>query len=259
MATKETISGIDVEAFRKDYLFGLPSNLRRAADWSADFLYNKIREAESALERDLGIYYTPKRIVSEPADGLVEGTDYDIAEAAYDYSADFFVGDNWGGIRLRHYPIHRTPVPQVVFAYPNIDHKVFTVPADWVKLNSKRGQIRLVPASSAIAASFTAFMLSIFSGGRGIPQSIFVAYTAGFDGVIERSDLENEYQDLLELTKRKAVLNIIDDAFIPTSKTNNTDGISQTFTYDLKEMRASFDKRMTAFRNKIKGIRMTVA
>lgn len=258
MPTRETKSGIKIEDFRKDYLFGLPATLRKSTDWSDAFLYNKIRESEQSLERDLGIFYTPKRIMSEPKDTLVQGKDYDIAEAAYDYSSEFFKGENWGGIRLRKYPIHLAPIPAISFAYPNIDHRIFTVPSNWIRLNGPYGMIRLVPDSISMVASFSAFILSVFSGGQGIPQSIFVNYTAGFEGVNEKDDLENDYGDLLELTKRRAVLNIIDDAYIPGSMTNSTDGISQSVSYQLKDMHSSFDKRLEAFRNKIKGIRMSV-
>jgi hypothetical protein len=255
---KDTKSGIKLDEFRKDYLFGLPSQLRPASEWSESFLVNKIRSAEDALERDLGIYYTPKRVVCEPKDTLVQGKDYDIAEAAYDYSTQFFVGENWGGIRLRKYPIHVTPTPTITFAYPNIDHKIFTVPPTWVRVNGPYGMIRLVPDAIAIYASFTAFILSVFSGGMGIPQSVFVNYTAGFSGVEEKADLEADYRDLLELTKQKAVLNIVDDAFMPGSMTNSTDGISQTFSYQVKDLREGFDKKVTQFRNKVKGIRLGV-
>ena len=263
MATMETKSGIEVEDFRKEYLFGLPSTLRKPEDWTSTYLHRKIRAAEDELERSLGIYYTPKRIICEPENRsvnppLVLGVDYDIAEPAYDYSSQFFVGENWGGIRVRHYPVHTTPTPSITFAYPNIDHKIFTVPAAWVRLNGPFGQIRLVPASVSVYASFTAFILSVFSGGMGIPQSVFVDYTAGFGGVDKKGDLEDDYQDLLELTRELAVLNIIDNTFMPNSLSNSADGLSQSTSYAVKDFRTSFDKKLDKFRQKIKGIRMTV-
>ena len=263
MATLETKSGIEVEDFRKDDLFGLPSTLRKNADWSSTFLYNKIRAAEDELERTLGIYYKPQRIVCEPENRsvnppLIKGTDYDVAEPAYDYSSDFYVGENWGGIRLRHYPIHTTPKPTVTFAYPNIDHKIFTVPPEWIRLKGAYGQIRLVPASVTVYASFTAYILSVFSGGRGIPQSVFVDYTAGFDGVNEKGDLAGDFMDLLELTKQLAVLNILDAAFLPSSTSNSADGLSQSNSYAVKDFRTSYDKKLRQLRDRIKGVRLAV-
>lgn len=258
MPTKETKSGIQIEDFRKDYLFGLPSTLRKSTDWSEDYLFNKIRAAENELERTLGIFYTPKRIVTEPKPILVKGKDYDIAESAYDYSSDFYVGDNWGGIRTRHYPVHVDPLPTVTFAYPNVDHRIFTVPSDWIRLRDDYGMIRLVPNSSSIVASFSAFILSVFSGGRSVPASIFLTYTAGFDGVDEKEDLQDQYQDLLELTKELAVLNIIDNAFMPSSKSNSTDGISQSVSFQVKDYRTSYDKKFKNFMDKVKGIRLGI-
>jgi hypothetical protein len=258
MATKETKSGIVIEDFRKDYLFGLPSRLRKPEEWSDDFLFNKIRAAENELERTLDCYYTPKRIVCEPGANLVQGQDYDIAEAAYNYSSDFYQGENWGQIRLRRYPVHRSPLPTVVFAYPNVDNRIFTVPPAWVRLNEDYGVIRLVPNSSSIAATFSAFILTIFSGGRGVPQSIFVNYTAGFSGVTEKGDLADNFQDLVELTKHLAILNIVDEAFLPSSVSNSTDGISQSFSYQLKDYRENYEKKFGRFRDMVKGIRMGV-
>jgi len=253
MATLETKSGIEVEDFRKDYLFGLPSQLRKSSEWSSTFLYNKIRAAEDTLERDLSVYYTPKIIMSEPAATLIQGTDYDIAEPAYDYSSDFYVGERWGDIRLRRYPVRS--VQSVKFCYPNIDHRIMTVPPVWVRLNGPFGRIRLVPDSASMVLSFTAYMLSIFSGGRGVPQSIFVNYTAGFSGVDGKADLATDYQDFLELTKRLAVLNIVEDAFMPSSTSNSADGLSQSQSYVIKDFRGSYEKSLEKFRNKIKGVR----
>jgi hypothetical protein len=256
MATLETKSGITVEEFRKDYLsFGLPKALRKPEDWSQSFLLNKLRAAENELQGSLGCFYKPTRIVCEPGPALVRGKDYDVAEAAYDYSSDFYVGESWGAIRLRHYPVRSSPTPTVTFAYPNVDHRIFTVPSTWIRLNPQFGGIRLVPDSVSIVASFSAFILSIFSGGRGIPQSIFVTYTAGFDDADEPEDLQDQHQDFLELTKQLAVLNMIDDAYVPGSMTNSTDGISQTFSYQVKEFRTGYDKKFNNFMNRIKGVR----
>lgn len=259
MATLELKSGIDIKDFRANYLLGLPSSLRKPEDWSENYLLRKMRAAEDELERSLSCYYTPKRIVCEPAPPLVLGKDYDIVEPAYDYSSQFYVGENWGGIRLRHYPVHADPLPTVKFAYPNIDHRIFTVPPAWIRLYGPFGMIRLVPDSISIVASFSAFILSVLSGGQGVPQSIFVTYTAGFDGVNEKEDLETDHNDLLELTKRLAVLNIISDAFMATSTSNSADGLSQSNSYpQLKDMRAAYDKDFGRFQSKIKGIRLAV-
>ena len=84
---------------------------------------------------------------------------------AYDYYSNFFDGNRWGWIRLRRYPIQS--VQSVVFAYPNIDNTVFTVPPSWIRVDEPFGLVRLVPDRVAVYASFSAYILSVFSGGRG--------------------------------------------------------------------------------------------
>lgn len=256
MPLPSTKTGIVAADIRTDYLFGLIQSVRPNGDFSDTFLLNKIRQAEDSIERDLGVLLRTQVIVSEGKIGLsssVPGANCDIAEAAYDYSSDFFDGDRWGSIRLRHYPIQS--VQSVVFAYPNIDNIVFTVPASWIRVDKPFGLVRLVPDKIAIYASFTAYMLSIFAGGRGIPQALYVNYTAGYGG---GAGLADNDMDILEHVKRTVVVEMVRDGLLPGSFSNSADGISQSFSAALKDYREEIANDRKLFRDKIKGVRMVI-
>ncbi|MDO8357312.1 MAG: hypothetical protein Q7U76_13055 [Nitrospirota bacterium] len=256
MALPVTKTGILPNDIRSDYLFGLIQSIRPNSDFSEVYLLNKLRQAEDAIERDLGILLQTQVIVSEGVPGLAEGVvgaNCDIAEPAYDYSSDFYDGERWGSIRLRRYPVQS--VQSVVFAYPNINSVVFTVPSSWIRLDGPFGLIRLVPDRVAIYASFTSYLLSLFAGGRGVPQSLFVNYTAGFGGGTKM--IVND-TDLLEHVKRTVVVEIARDAMLPNSLSNSADGISQSISASLKDYRDEIKEDRKVFREKIKGVRMVV-
>lgn len=241
-------SGIIAADIRADYLFGLVAHVKKVSSLSDTYIENKIREAEDDFERDLNIFLSAKRIKCEPQVG---DTDWDYKEPAYDYETDFFSGERWGFLRLRKYPIQS--VESIVFAFPTLDTKVFNVPPSWIKVDDQFGFVRLVPTQAAIYASFTGFIFSLISGGRSLPQSLFVNYTAGFK---DQATLKQDHTDILEHLKRCMVLNILDDAFVPGSFSQSGDGLTQSFSVELSKYREQVEARRTKLRNKIKGIRM---
>lgn len=256
MALPTSKAGIQPNEIRSDYLFGLIQAIRPNGDFSDDYLLKKIRQAEDNTERDLGILLQTQIIRSEGVPGLATGApgaNCDISEPAYDYYSDFFDGDRWGWIRLRRYPIQS--VQSVVFAYPNIDNTIFTVPASWIRVDAPFGLVRLVPDKVAVYASFSAYILSVFSGGRGVPQSLFVNYTAGLGG--SQGMMANDV-DILEHVKRVVALEIARDAMLPNSFSNSADGISQNFSAALKDYRDEIAADRKTLRDKIKGVRMVV-
>lgn len=243
-------SGIVVADIKNDYLFGLVSHLKQVTSFSDAYIENKIRGAEDDFERDLNILLNTKIIKCEPAPG---DTAFDIKEPAYDYESDFFAGERWGWLRLRRYPVQS--IQSVVLAYPSLDHTVFTVPASWVKLDGPFGLIRLVPDQAAIYASFTGFIFSLIAGGRALPQSLFVNYTAGFK---DAAELKANNQDILEHLKKVMVLDIATDAMTPGSFSTSTDGITQSVSVAVKDYRAEVEAKRRQLRDKIKGVRLAV-
>ena len=184
-----------------------------------------LRAAEDWVEQNIHTFLRPTRIVCEPQAGAV----YDAEEPAYDYPPNFYDGERWGFLKLRRW--HVQSVERMFFAYPNIDQTKYEVPASWVRLDKRYGMIRLVPDRVAIYAAFNAFMLSMFSGGRSVPQSIFLSYTAGFTP----QELLDSHQELLQLVGKLAATNtlmVLSDALSQgvASTSNSADGLSQSIS-----------------------------
>jgi len=246
--------GITVKEIRTDRVFGMLCHLKPSADWSDDYFEKKIRAAEDDFEQAMGIRLTPTKIKCEPT---AEDTDYDLEEPAYPYEAAMFEGERWGWLQLRQSPV--LSVERMVFAYPNVDRAVFTVPVSgndsWLRLDKKYGRIQLVPSKQAAFASFNSHILSIFSGGRGLPQSIFIDYTAG----LTDKQLEREYSNIPECIKRSTVIMIAADALVPGSFSNSSDGHSQSISFELAKYREDEDRERRMIRQRLKGIPLVVA
>lgn len=255
MAGQNTKTGISADDIRVNYTFGSLKFLAKINNLTDEYLRNKIRGQEDELERQLGILWEEKRIRSEPPVG---DTDYDLIEAAYDYERDWFADERFGYLKLRRYPIRS--IQRVVFTFPNPDTSVFAVPADWVRLDPDFGTIRLIPASNAIYGHFSAFMLSVFSGGRGVPASIIVDYTAGFrsGNKTVANTLTDDYADLLEHLKQSVIADILMDAFVPGSISVSSDGQSQSMSLEIQKFLDGHKEKREKFKHKIKGVILTV-
>lgn len=253
--TQPTKTGITPAEIRQDYWFGTLSAFVKSDKLTESYLWRKIRAQEDEIERDLGILWKETRIRSEPD---ANDTDFDLIEPAYDYDSLFFSDDRWGYIQLRRTPVRS--VQRMAFAYPNPDRATFNVPLTWIRLDQQFGFIRIVPDGASILANFTGYMFQVFSGGRGIPQSILIDYTAGFSsGVKSAADsLNDSYADLLEHLKSSVVADILRDAVLPSSFSINTDGESQTLSVQRKDILDEQHARRLAFKQKIKGIQMVV-
>lgn len=246
MATK---TGIKVAEIKTERLFGLLCHLAPSGGWSDVYLEQKIREAEDEFERDMGLLLRPQKIKCEPSP---DDTDWDIEESAYDYDTHFFSDERWGYLRLRRYPVQS--VERMFFSYPNRQQIVFEVPLSWIRKEKQYGLIRLVPDKQAAFAAFNSYILSIFSGGRGVPQSIVVEYTAG----LTEKQLQEDYADVLEWIKRQAVVNIAADGLMPGSLSNSADGFSQSISAKLSDYRDDQDKKFQHMKQKIKGVRLAI-
>jgi len=124
--------------------------------------------------------------------------------AALDYERDFFVEARWGWVYLDYRPIQS--IERFFFSYPGTAFaQSYNVPVDWLQADPKFARVQIVPThGEAIIASFNAWVLSVLAGGRGLPQSIYVDYTAG----LSREKLLAEHQDLLELVRIRTTLGL---------------------------------------------------
>jgi hypothetical protein len=201
-----------------------------------NFIWEKVVAAESETARDLRVPLVPTQFFGrEPCQKdlaeLPPGMPWAI-DPAQDYEPDFFQGEKWGFMVLRNKPVIR--VQKVTFVYPSPTTGFFDFPLDWIRLDHKYAQIRFVPASSIFVAPLNAFLLQALGGGRTIPFAFEVKYQAGINA-------RKEYPQLIDVIKRRAVLKIIEDGFIPGSGSISADGLSQSMSVDMEKYRETIN------------------
>lgn len=222
-----------ITEMRSERLLLMAQTFFPSVTFSDDFLWAKIVAAEQETARDLRVpliptqYYgvepTALQLAAKPA-----GMPWRI-DPAQDYDPDFFQGEKWGFLVLRHKPI--IAVQEVQFAYPSPTTGFFDFPLDWLRIDKKYGHVRFVPASSTFVAPLNAFLLQALGGGRTIPFAFNITYQAGL------SDARGEYPQLLDVIKRRAVLKIIEDGFLPSSGSISADGLSQSLSINMEQYR----------------------
>lgn len=230
-----------VAYLRANQLLVAASGALPAVTLTDDYIYSSLLAAEASIARTLRVYLEPTLIISDDAlpDEVAATEALDVPwaqEAAYDYTSDFFQGDQWGFIVTKQRPI--VSVQSISFNYPNPQPALFTVPIDWVRLNKKYGQINLVPQAAGYNLPLPFFLLQAMTGGRTIPFMVQVRYTAGL------TDAVNNWPDLINVIYKQAVLNIIGDAFLPQSGSISADGLSQSISVDMGVYEDWIDRKL---------------
>ena len=219
MATRESKTGISADELKASELYGIVIRaLGENADLDDTVIMQKLYAAEDFYERDLQLFWNPRRVFSDVYGrqaGIFPGANSlgllpvdfdeveDVSEPAYNYDTDLWGEERWGHMSLNWRPVRS--ITKFFFAYPGVE-PIYSVPPTWVRLDQKFGHIQLVPSSTtAIFATFNAYFLGVIAGGRGLPQSIYVDYTAGFTP----EELQRDHQDLLEGVRLRTLLNII--------------------------------------------------
>ena len=167
-------------------------------------------------------------------------------DPGYDYEPSLWTADTFGLIELRHRPL--VSVQTIIFNYPVPTETFFSVPQDWIRFEPRSGRVNLVPDQSAISLPLTTFIMAAFGGGQRIPLIMQCAYQAGLINV------KDTYPDLVNIIMRMAVLDIIDDLFLPGSGSVSGDGLSQSTSWDSGKMRDTLMGQLVALRRKIHGI-----
>jgi hypothetical protein len=234
---------------RDRWCFGLPLNKEDGAVMTDDDLLAFIDSATAETERKIGVYLTPKRIVSCPdVRGLKKRIDYDIEEPAYDYDVRQY--NSWGFIQLRHNPI--ISVSKVMMVLPN-GQKVVDFPMEWVKVYKKSGQINIVPYAGSpmvmtiAGGSGSSYPLLSGQFARNFPQAFYIDYVAG---------IEEVSQDIKEVIAKLAaidVLGISGDAILAgiASLSTSVDGMSQSFSTTASATNATYGSRILQYQQEV--------
>jgi hypothetical protein len=222
---------------------------------SDEYLVEKLVSAERSIERDLRVFLTPREMVTPATpqadvDALVVAGEQVELEPGYDYDPALFQGNAWGLIELRQRPA--ISVSKVWFAYPAPTNTVWEIPLEWVRLDRKVGRISLIPTQSIIALPLNAYILSAIGGGRTIPLMLHVRYRAGLENAA------TAWPDLLGIIKRQALLDILDDRFVPTSGSVSADGLSQSISFTGEKYQEEILAKVEKLRTAIHGIRVMV-
>jgi hypothetical protein len=254
------IKDIVVDELRKDRLMAAAQGILQDVVVSDDYLWQKIRAAESEISHTLRVPLVPTRYFPNPPtqDELdaLEGMAWEI-EIGNDYTPDMFAGDKWGFIATRQKPI--ISIDRLQFSYPSQGGSYFDIPIPWVNFDAKYGHVRIVPSSNAVLNSVTGYVLTNMVGGRLIPSMVQMTYTAGLTNV------STTYPELLDAIKKMAVLKIVGDAFFPKSGSISGDGLSESMSVDMSDYYDSIDAILNGpkgsnggLMSKIHGIRVMV-
>lgn len=254
------VRDVAVDRLREDRLMMAASGVMPDVQVSDDYLWDKLRAAESEVAHTLRVPLAPMRFFPiQPTDAelaALNGMAWDI-DPGYDYEPEMFERDKWGYIVTRHRPI--ISVEYMRFAYPTQDKGFFNVPVDWLRIDSRPGHVRIVPSSSALLMGTAGFAMTTLINRRTVPAMVQVAYTAGL------VNAAGDYPELMDVIQKKAVLKIMGDAYLPQSGSISADGLSQSMSVDMSKYSDSIDEIINGpkgsnggLMNKIHGIRSMV-
>lgn len=230
------IRDIIINELRADRLVAASAGVLEDVIVSDDYLWDKVRAAESEIAHLLRVPLVPTRVFTQ------KPTDQEIAalngmawmvESAPDYEPDMFERNKWGYIVTRQKPI--ISVESLRFVYPTEQNGYYDIPLNWLSIDYKYGQIRIVPTSNAVLTGLAGLVMMNLAGGRTIPSMVRLVYTAGL------TDVSHKYPELLDVIKKKAVLKIVGDAFFPQSGSISADGLSESMSIDIDKYNSAIN------------------
>lgn len=221
---------------RRDYLLVAATGVMPGLNLSDEYLWDKLRAAEAEMAHELRVPLVPTRFfpIQPTAQELaaLNGGAWAI-DPGYDYDPDMFRGDKWGYVVTRHRPI--ISVQYMRFCYPTQDQGFFDVPREWLRIDARVGHIRIIPASAGILVGSAGFALSTLIHRRSVPDMVQISYTAGL------KDAALNFPELLDAVKKKAILKIMMDVYLPQSGSISADGLSQSLSVDMSRYEDAID------------------
>lgn len=226
-----------VAQLRRDRLVLAAANYFPGVTLDSEYIWSKLRAAESAISRTLRVKFCPTAFFpTEPTQEQItalNGMPWAI-DAAYDYDPEMFQGECWGFIPARNKPL--ISVQMLRFAYPAPNVVNFDIPPEWLRLDKKYGQVRIVPTTITSVGVLGPALMQLIGGGRVIPHILEMTYVAGL------ANAAQDYPELVDAVKKMAVLKIIEDAFVPQSGSISADGLSQSMSADMSKYEDSIDR-----------------
>ncbi|EDY2030030.1 hypothetical protein GTB64_004472 [Salmonella enterica] len=225
-----------VPDMRRDQLLVAASGAMREVKLSDEYIWQKLRAAESEIAHKLRILLTPHQVFpNEPTEeeiAALKGMPY-MVETPYDYSPHMYDRDKWGYFVTRQRPI--ISVQRLRFVLPSQDSQYFDIPLDWLKLDEKYGHVRLLPSTNASLVTSSMLGFTALTWQSIIPNMLNLTYQAGI------KDAWNDYPELIDAIKKMAVVKILTDLFLPQSGSISADGLSESMSTDISKYQEQID------------------
>lgn len=239
-----------IAMMRRDRLMGPQQAYMAGVQLSDEFLLGKLLAAERSAEKALRVFLTPCELLpsgatDEERDALDAAGIRWQEEAGYDHEG---YSGNWGALDLRHRPV--IAIHEVRFCYPDPKSTLFTAPPEWIRLDKKYGRLQLVPTQSVGGFAVSNLVIASLNAGQTVPLAIQIRYRAGL------RNAARDYPDVLNLILKLAVLDTLDDQFMPTGGSSSVDGLSQSMQWDGSKHHKELDTKFEKMRSSLHGIRM---
>lgn len=220
---------------RKRWCFGLPLSSDDGVEMTDEDLMGFVMGAVKEVERRLGIYLKPTKLVSNADErGLVKGVDFDKEEPAYDYDAKAY--NQYGFLQLRERPVQSIESFRMVLPNGNtiIDFYRDNNTRKWVKLYKDAGQVHIVPYAgdptifAMLGGSQAGYPFATGRINANLPQMFYVDYTAGYEAYGIPEDIRNAVAKIASID----VLGIAGDAVLAgvSSQSISMDGVSESLS-----------------------------
>jgi hypothetical protein len=248
-----------LESLRNDRIMRIALRIFGKGKLSDEYLLENLLAAERTVEREMRVFLTPREIIpvgtpfAEVQQLAQEGKPM-VEEPGYPYDTGLFQGMD---LEVRHRPIIN--IYRLWYAYQGEGSPgaasvlpLYDIPLDWIQPDRKYGKINLLPTATFTNLPLNSFLLSVLGSGRDIPFGLKLRYSAGL------IDAKTDYPDILVLIKRRAIISMMDDSFLPQSGSISADGLSQSLSMDVDKYRESAERMLDKIASSIKGIRMIV-
>ncbi|EAM1616315.1 hypothetical protein EU642_22020 [Salmonella enterica] len=230
------IKEIDIPRLRNDQLLVAASGAMREIVMSDDYIWQKLRAAESELAHKLRILFSPHQIFSrQPTQDEIndlKGLPW-MVETPYDFQPNMYDRDKWGYFLTRQRPI--IDVQRLRFNLPSQGDQYFDIPLDWLRLDHKYGHVRILPTTNASLVTSSMLGFTALTWQSIIPNMLHLTYRAGL------TNAKEDYPELLDAIQKMAVVKIITDLFLPQSGSISADGLSESMSTDVGKYHDQID------------------
>lgn len=282
--TKTGLTPTDLQNF-----VGVPLNLYNTqppTPVASGVVQQWIRWAEDWVESQTGILLCQSWVASPPAVNQLEaqalgittassggyqiqGLDYDIEDAAYDFFYPRARDEGWMIYSLRYKPVKQTiygplnenAIKNISYIYPLLN-EFFRVPPSWHVEDHDFGLVRLVPSTNVQMLPLFAMQLAFMGFAESVPGAIWMQYLAG----LTPADYKGRFSFIPQLVLVTAAIQALSAIQTTISMgaigfTMTVDGLEYAtkyspggpFGYQIDNYRKQQDDLMQAAINKVAG------